>query len=147
MAFCIERACPDDAPDLTDCIIAAYANYVSQGVDLPAVSEGVADDIAQDTVWVARENGTVVGAMILFVDVPDAYLKNIAVHPNHAGRGVARQLLDTARAIALAAGCGVIKLTTHVDTPANVAMYQHLGWRISATEGVKVAMDRNLAKD
>ena len=59
----LRRALPNDAAALTRCIAAAYAPYMDLG--LPLVAEGVADDIRDQTVWVADIDGTVRGGIVL----------------------------------------------------------------------------------
>lgn len=140
----ITPATPDDAPGLTACINAAYAAYRAQGIDLPDVAAGVAEDIAQNHVWVARDQHIITGGLILSIDATQAYLRNVAVHPDHGGKGIGRALIDTALTAAHTAGCTTIRLTTHAAMPGNVALYQHLGWHITEQDDRKVIMDRAL---
>ncbi len=42
MTVAVRPATADDAPGLTACIDAAYAPFVTKGLDLPPVSEGIA---------------------------------------------------------------------------------------------------------
>ena len=140
----ITRATPADAPGLTACINAAYANYRTQGIDLPDVAGGIAEDIAQNHVWVARDQHIITGGLILSIDAPQAYLMNVAVHPDHGGHGIGRALMDTALTAARTAGCDTIRLTTHAAMPGNVALYQHLGWQITEQDDRKVIMERAL---
>lgn len=140
----IDRATPADAPGLTTCIDAAYAGYRAQGIDLPPVSEGVAEDIARSRVWVARDGAAIVGGLILSLDGAVAYLQNVAVHPDHGGRGIGRALVDNAVRHARASNCTTVRLTTHVAMPDNVALYRHLGWQVTRQDSDKVFMSQNL---
>ena len=144
MTLDIRRAGPADAAGLTACIDAAYAGYREQGFDLPPVSEGVAEDIAEAHVWVAWDGDAIAGGLILSIENGEAYLKNVAVHPDHGGRGIGRQLMQAAEEAAIAVGCAVMKLTTHAEMPWNVAMYERLGWKVTRREGQKMAMERRL---
>ncbi len=145
MSYVIRRAMPSDAPTLTECIIAAYAGYAAQGLELPPVSEGVLLDIRDNIVWVAADRAHILGGVILSVRGDAADLMNIAVHPGAAGQGVGRALIDAAIQSALEAGHTVIDLATHRDIPKNVALYEHLGWQVTARNGNKVHMSRNLS--
>ena len=82
--------------------------------------------------------------MILSVRGDTADLMNIAVHPGATGRGVGRALIDAAVRSAHAEGHVLIELATHRDIPENVALYEHLGWRVTMREGNKVHMIRDL---
>ena len=140
----VTRATSDDAQGLTICIDAAYAPHRAAGIDLPPVSCGVAEDIAQNHVWVARDGAVIAGGLILQIDGSEAYLKNVAVHPAYGSQGIGGALMRTALDAARAAGCRVIQLTTHAAMPGNIALYQHLGWHETRREGNKVAMQRSL---
>ena len=50
----IRRAEPRDATALSDCIDAAYSVYAPRIKDLPAVSEGISEEIENHLVWVAE---------------------------------------------------------------------------------------------
>lgn len=145
MPAVITCAQPTDAPALAACIDAAYRVYRYQGLTLPPVSDGIDTAIATCHVWVVRCADHIIGGVIMSLDGPEAYLENIAVHPDHAGQGLARQLIDRALTTARTKGCTVIKLTTHAAMPANVALYEHLGWHVTRSEGDKVAMAMHLA--
>lgn len=144
-AVSITRAREEDTAGLTACIEAAYAPYRARGLRLPPVSEGVAEDIAAHHVWVARAEGRIVGGLILSVEGEQAYLKNIAVDPGFAGRGIGRELIGAALAMARDCGCLVMQLTTHAGLPENIALYRHMGWEVTAREDQKVAMERPLS--
>ena len=144
MSYTIRRAMPSDAPTLTDCIKAAYAEYARQGIDLPPVSEGVLMDIRDNDVWVAADGAHILGGVILSTRGETADLMNIAVHPGAAGRGVGRALMQAALKAARAAGHTTADLATHRDMPQNVALYEHLGWNVTRREGVKVHMSFDL---
>ena len=145
MAYILRPASANDATALTECIIAAYAGYAAQGINLPPVSEGVAEEIRDKTVILADEDGRVLGGVILSVSDDIAYLLNIAVHPDQAGRGIGRALIGAATDAARRAGHRRMKLATHRLMPANVAMYEHLGWTVTRRDNEKVVMEFALA--
>jgi len=135
-----------DATDLARAITAAYAPFRDAGIDLPDVAGGIEDDIALGRVWVAEEGGVVLGALVVDLSGTRAHLMNVAVAPAAKGRGLGRVLVDKAVDLAREAGFQQIFLTTHRLMDSNVALYRHLGWRVSGREADKVFMVRDVAK-
>jgi GNAT superfamily N-acetyltransferase len=141
----IRAAVADDAEALIRAIAAAYSVYASRNLDLPPVSEGVADDIAVHSVWVAELNGSVVGGLSLVVgDDGHAHLANVAVRPDCAGQGIGRALIVRAEAQCRSRGVRELSLTTHVGLPENVRFYERLGWSETERTGTKVHMSKHL---
>ena len=140
----IRRATPGDAAALAACIDAAYAIYASRISDLPKVSEGIEYDIKDNIVWVAERDDAIVGGLILKPQTDFMLLANIAVHPDHGGQGVGRALMDRAESDASALGMTEMRLSTHVDMPENVALYEYLGWKETERTGNKVKMRKQL---
>ena len=140
----IRVAVADDATALARCIDAAYAIYESRELNLPPVSEGVADNIATHRVWVAEREGAIVGGLIVFVGGECAQLTNIAVDPDFSGLGIGRALMEQAERHVRELGFHRLRLTTHKDLPENIQLYQHLGWSETARSGTKVHMSKQL---
>lgn len=144
MGWSVLQAQEPDTPGLIACIEAAYAPYRTQGLVLPDVTGGVSSAISDGRVWVIQEHDQIIAGLIMSLTPPEAYLENIAVHPDHKGAGLARHLLEVTYDHARAAGATVIKLTTHRAMPHNIALYEHLGWHVTRSIGDKVAMERPL---
>ena len=140
----IRPAEEEDAATLIRCIDAAYAVYKDRVADLPAVAEGVLDDITANRVWVAELDGVVVGGLVLIQKDVFAILANVAVDPRYAGRGLGRDLIEHAEAMCREAGLSELRLATHVGMPENIRLYCHLGWRESGRSGNKVHMTKRL---
>ena len=140
----IRPATLKDAPALTRCIDAAYAVYAARILDLPDVSQGIAEDISRHLVFVAERDDQILGGVILIPKAGYALLTNIAVDPDAAGQGVGRGLLTRADEAARRLDLHEIRLSTHVDMPENVSLYQHLGWQVTERRGNKVKMRRPL---
>jgi len=140
----IRRATGDDANDLASCIDAAYAIYAGQIPDLPNVSEGLSDDIANRIVWVAEREGTIFGGLVLSVEANFVLVMNVAVHPDAAGLGIGRALMDKAEEETRERGLSEMWLSTHLDMPENVAFYEYLGWQEIERAGHKVRMKKSL---
>ncbi|WP_282605377.1 GNAT family N-acetyltransferase [Pelagibius sp. Alg239-R121] len=147
VAWNIRRARQQDATALSICIDAAYSIYASRIVDLPAVSSGISDDIEKNVVWVAEQNESIVGGMILIPMEEFALLANVAVDPRCAGLGLGRRLIELAESETLGLGKRELRLTTHLAMPGNVRLYAHLGWWELGRSGNKVYMTKFLAPD
>ena len=71
--------------------------------------------------------GTVTGRFT--VSAPHHHLNMIGVRRSHAGRGWGRRLVDAVHDLAAAdSGSAGVSLTT--ESPANVALYRHLGYQL-----------------
>ncbi len=134
------RANDRDADGLAACIEAAYSVYADRITDLPAVSEGIADSIRDNRVWVVEMGQQIVGGMILVPCDEFLMLENIAVRPEAAGSGLGRILIAQAEQDCRDLGLSEIRLSTHVDMPENVAIYSRLGWQETGRSRHKVHM-------
>ena len=139
----IRQATQSDTEALVRVIGRAYEIYKIELPDLPDVSSGVEDEIADGNVWVA-ESGGVVGGVFLTFNKSDAVLTNIAVDPIRSGEGIGKALIAHAEAECKKRGILTLKLATHVKMPENIALYSHLGWKETGREGNKVFMCKQL---
>jgi ribosomal protein S18 acetylase RimI-like enzyme len=131
----VRRASARDADALTACFVAAYAPYLSLG--LPPVTEGIAEDIRDHSVWVAEVDGNVCGGIVVtFGD--HAHIANLAVHPNAGANGIGKALIDQAFVAARTAGHATMHLATHADMGATQAFYRKHGWIETGRDGKKV---------
>ncbi len=144
MHWTIRAAEPSDAVELASRIDAAYSAHASHIPDLPEVSEGIADDIAQNVVFVATTENKVIGGIVLILQPDHLMLANIAVDPSAEGNGIARALIETAEQVAQSNSLSEIRLSTHVKMPENISLYEHLGWHQTGKSGNKVHMSRKL---
>ena len=140
----IRPATIQDSGALSECIESAYSVYASRINDLPAVSEGISGDIANQIVWVAEINQTIIGGIILIPKQEFLILANVAVQPKSAGLGIGRALIELADRVCLELGLNEIRLSTHVDIPENVRLYKHLGWQETGRAGNKIHMRKLL---
>ena len=139
----IRQATQSDTDTLVGVIDRAYEIYKIELPDLPDVSSGVEDKIAEGNVWVAESDG-VVGGVFLTFDRTEAVLTNIAVDPIRSGEGIGKALIAHAEAESKKRGVLTLKLATHVKMPENVALYSHLGWKETGRDGNKVYMSKQL---
>jgi ribosomal protein S18 acetylase RimI-like enzyme len=73
------------------------------------------------------ERGDVIGFTAVHPREGEMFL--LFVHPKHAGRGVARALLDAAHEALRAAGCREAFLYTHEENDRALAVYEAAGYR------------------
>ena len=140
----IRTAMLSDADALTSCIDAAYGRYENRISDMPQVSDGIADEITNNQVWVAVVGNEVIAG--LFLVPQDGFMKlaNLAVHPDHGGKGIGRKLTEHSENEARRQGYREMRLNTHVAMPENVQLYEHLGWEEVSRSGNIVSMRKYL---
>jgi len=143
----IRPAQATDASALAACIDAAYAQYAERISDMPTVSDGCAEDIANNQVWVAVQGDEVVAGLVLIASDGLMKLANLAVHPDHGGKGLGRKLIELSERETIRQGYAEMRLNTHVDMPENVRLYQYLGWAEVSRSGSTVSMEKYLPND
>lgn len=146
LGYNLRSATPNDADALARVIDAAYATYAERLTDLPKVSECLAEDINTHLVWVAEAEDKLIGGLVLIIQDTCAVLANVAVAPDHGGKGVGRALIDRAVEESVQRGLAEIRLSTHVEMPENVRLYERLGWSVTDTTGSKIHMSRLLSR-
>lgn len=140
----IRKALLADAETVAACIDAAYAGYSNRITDLPSVSDGCAEEIMQDRVWLAIQDDEIAGA--LFLVPQDGFMKlaNLVVHPKHGGKGLGTELIAFAELEAIRQGYIEMRLNTHTLMPENVALYKKLDWVELSRNGNTVSMKKEL---
>ena len=137
----------EDAQAITMCLSAAYAAPLRDLPDLPDVTDGVAEDIAAHTAWVASQNGDILG-YIVFGRVDDAIMIfNLAVAPHAQGKGLAKRLLDLVEDAARTDGVETLVLRTHRKMTQTISLYLHLGWEQMMVRGNSVSLQKTLTKE
>lgn len=126
----IRRATPADADAITPVHVASIRrlcakDYTPQQIDAWAgwkSPENYREAMAAgEQFFVAEVGGRVVGFAVLFGDE----VKAIYLHPDHAGRGIGRKLLDVVEAEARSLGIAEMKLTS---TLTSVGFYESCGY-------------------
>ncbi|MGB0389408.1 MAG: GNAT family N-acetyltransferase, partial [Ardenticatenaceae bacterium] len=84
--------------------------------------------IAQHTVSVIEEKGSIVGVVVLMEKEDGMLLDNVAVDPDYQGQGLGRQLIEWAHAEVHRRGFDQISLYTHEKMTQNIHIYQKLGY-------------------
>ena len=140
----IRPAIAKDTDAIVDLVRAAYAPWLRHLPDMPDVTDGIDRNVADGEAHVAVIAGRIVGILIAHPHGRAYHIVNVAVHPDLSGRGIARGLMDHAKALARKAGLRSLKLTTHSGMPGNIAMYEHLGWSVTSRGKSKVGMSLDL---
>ena len=79
-------------------------------------------------VHVIEQDGIVQGLVVLLPQPGALLLDNVALTPAAQGRGLGRQLLQFAEAVARSAGYRVIELYTNAAMTENIALYMRNGY-------------------
>jgi N-acetylglutamate synthase-like GNAT family acetyltransferase len=125
----LRRAEPTDAAAIDRLVQAAYQVYVDElGLRPAPMKADHAAEIEAKEVWVAEEDGALVGVVVVRAEADHLFVDNVAVDPGAQGGGHGRALLERAEELAAERGVGEIRLLTNVRMTANREMYAHLGW-------------------
>jgi len=125
----LRRAESQDAPALAHCVDLAYRPNLSLLRRSDYLTEGnYAQIIDLYHVWVAVDQGQIIGGLVLMPKEDHMLLANIAVHPEYQGKGVGKALLERADAEAVDQSYQEIRLNTNKDMVKNIDMYRRSGW-------------------
>jgi ribosomal protein S18 acetylase RimI-like enzyme len=113
--------------------IGAVAQIIGQAFDMPAdeMRHGMAKHIASDTrhYYLARLDGTPIGALNLILGEDDAGIYGFGVVPEQRGRGYGRQILARVIQYALAAGPRQVFLEVAPENDRALGLYQSVGFK------------------
>jgi ribosomal protein S18 acetylase RimI-like enzyme len=87
-----------------------------------------AEFVGEWEVTVAEDDGVIVGLVAVGETDEGFAVENVAVHPEHQGRGLGRTLLELAETEARDAGFDSIYLFTHEKMTENQALYARIGY-------------------
>jgi ribosomal protein S18 acetylase RimI-like enzyme len=117
-----------DLPSILGVIAAAYGKYRSR-MDKPPAPLLRDYSLALDSMWVT---GNPVIGLISLIQTDDSILiENVAVHPEHQGTGLGRQLMEFAEEHARNRQIRRLWLYTNEVMTENQAIYVHLGYRVT----------------
>ncbi|MDF1538461.1 MAG: GNAT family N-acetyltransferase [Candidatus Thorarchaeota archaeon] len=84
----------------------------------------------EDTTFLATENGTIVGIVVISVD--QGLLTSIAVSPERRGKGIARKILAFAVIRLKELGWGKIYLRVHAENLPAIKLYKSFGFIVKS---------------
>jgi ribosomal protein S18 acetylase RimI-like enzyme len=125
----IRKAQLQDAAAMQSCVEAAYRHYIPRiGKPPGPMLDDYAEIVQQHQAFVAEASGQIVGVLVLIRKDNGILLDNVAVHPEHQGKGFGRQLIELAESEARNQGFGHLELYTHERMTENIEMYRRLGY-------------------
>lgn len=145
------RATSVDASTVRDLVRAAYAKWVPLlGREPKPMTADYEAAVRNHVVDVLRLDGE--AAALIEMEPEDDHLLvvNVAVSPDHQGRGYGRALLAHAEEFAISLGLKELRLYTSVHLTENVKLYERVGYKVDREEeasphlGVFVYMSKRL---
>lgn len=132
------RAEQADVKAITDLTRRAYAKWVPVigREPLPMVADYAAAQKLH-RIDLAFDDDGLVGLIETITRDDHVWVENVAVAPEHQGRGLGRALLTYAEELARVAGVAECRLLTNEAFAANVALYQKFGYAIDRREAFK----------
>ena len=127
----------------------AYAKWVALiGREPLPMTADYAEAVRNHRIDLLYLAGKLAGLIEMILHADHLLVENVAVAPSLHGRGLGRQLMAHAEAVAAMLGHKEIKLYTNQLFDANVRLYQKLGYRIDREEtwtgGVVVHMSKSV---
>ncbi|HEX6093055.1 MAG TPA: molybdenum cofactor guanylyltransferase MobA [Dongiaceae bacterium] len=132
------RAVAADAPAVTALSQAAYQKFVERVGRLPQpLTADYAEVIRTDDTWVAEDNGSLVGVLVLKPARDHLLIWSVAVAPELQRSGIGRRLLALAEREALRRGVSEIRLYTNEKMAENIALYEYHGYAVVRREALE----------
>ncbi|MBM7786471.1 GNAT family N-acetyltransferase [Tenggerimyces flavus] len=118
-----------DVEAVTALVDAAYRHYIPRIGMTPRPMRADYDQVLRErNVVLAEREGELIGVLVMLEDPDEFVVENVAVHPDHHGRGLGGALLTLAETTAREAGHTEIRLYTHEKMTENRAIYAHRGY-------------------
>jgi len=125
----IRLALADDLADIQTCAHDAYARYVERLGRKPApMIANFAGQIELGQVHTAICDSTFAGYVVFYGEGDHFHLENVAVNPEHAGKGIGKHLIAYVEKVARDEGLVAVELYTNEVMTENLAMYPKLGY-------------------
>ncbi len=83
-----------------------------------------------DLLWVALEEGTVIGSIMAGYDGHRGWLYAVAVSPDHRRGGIGTELVRRAETALAALGCAKVNLQVRATNAVVVRFYERLGYTV-----------------
>jgi ribosomal protein S18 acetylase RimI-like enzyme len=126
----IRPARVEDTTAISECVTAAYKTYIARlGKPPRPMLDDYKDVIQQHRVFVLTEATRIIGILVLVIQKQTLLVDNVAVHPDHQGRGYGRRLMALAEEEARRLGFTAITLYTNERMIENIELYKKLGYR------------------
>ena len=147
----LRRATSADATAVRDLTRAAYAQWIPILGREPKPMTADYDAAVRDhVVDMLQPGGELVALIEMHAEADHLLVVNVAVSPDHQGRGYGRALLAHAEEFARSSGLDEMRLYTSVHLTGNVTLYKWAGYQVDRQEeasphlGVFVYMSKHL---
>ena len=118
----VRKAAAADVPLIEACARSAYALYVERiGREPPPMVADFAAQVRDAQAYVAEADGQVLGLVVFYPEGDHILPENVAVLPEHQGRGIGRRLIAFVEQAARRGGFTAVELYT------NEKMVENLG--------------------
>ena len=125
----IRRAAGRDADTVALITAEAYRHYVPRiGREPAPMLTDYAGAVRAGHAWVAEDDGSAAGIVVVELHPDHLLVENIAVRPAAQGRGVGKLLLARAEELAAELGYDEVRLYTHETMTENIAYYPRRGY-------------------
>ena len=125
----IRKAQRQDVQPITACARAAYSIYVDRIGRKPApMVADFATQVGEGLVYVIGEGRTIYGYVVFYPRKDHIHLENVAVWPEHTGKGLGGQLIAFVEDEARRNGFATVELYTNRKMFENLSMYPKLGY-------------------
>lgn len=129
LEFPLRPARAEDASSVAACVAAAYRHYVARIGRPPGPMTEDYEEVIRDFQVTVAENGDHIVAVLVLALADEGFLlENVAVVPEHHGRGLGRRLMELAELEARRQGFDSIYLYTHELMTENQEIYRHRGY-------------------
>lgn len=143
----MRQASRNDLPEILELYSACRTELNRQHIDQWAhgyPSEAIVmADIENLDLWVREERGLIIGVVALNQSAAERYnqltwscqgnmhyeVHRLAVHPQHAGKGIGSAIMSWAEEEAYRRHACCIRLDTYSRNAANISLYRKLGYR------------------
>ena len=130
----IRLAAPADAATIASLLYKSFveyeALYTQEGFAVTvSTREQIQARMDEGPVWVALENGAVVGTVSAVLKDQGLYIRGMGVDPSARGKGIGRNLLDYAEKFAIESRCSRLFLSTTPFLTRAIKLYEVYGFR------------------
>jgi N-acetylglutamate synthase-like GNAT family acetyltransferase len=125
---------PDDAPAIALLLSESFAEYqllyTPEGFAATAIpAAGICNRIDEGPVWVAMQDGRMVGTAAVVARAESLYIRGMAVHPTARGRQIGNMLLAEIEKFATSAGFTRLYLSTTPWLDHAIRLYERFGFQ------------------
>lgn len=140
-----------DVDAIRELVRAAYAKWVPVvGREPRPMTAAYEDSINRHRFDLLHADAKLIALIETAIREDHLWIENVAVLPEHQGRGYGRRLLAHAEELAADAGLSEIRLLTNAAFEANVHLYEAVGYRTTSTEpfmgGTTLYMSKRLSR-